>query len=64
MYFYVFHVTPSNAMTDNIFDHFSVEIDVKAARAFKAFFLLHITRFFNIGENGDVCSNCTFVPVG
>ena len=54
-------VTPSTAMTGVTFDLFSVTIDVKAARAFRTVILLfHITRFFNIGSIGEVCSNRFF----
>ena len=40
-------VTPSNAITDVTFDHYSVANDVKAARVLRTVTLLfHITRFF------------------
>ena len=54
-------VTPSNAITDITFDHFSVVNDVKVARAFRTVNLLfHITRFLNIGYIGEVCSNLQY----
>ena len=54
-------VTPSNAITDATFDHFSVVNDDKAARAFRTVTLLfHITQFFNIGCIGEVCLNLCF----
>ena len=57
-------VTPSDAITDVTFDNFSVVIDVKAACAFKTVSLLfHITRFFNIGCIGEVCSNMKYTTV-
>ena len=53
-------VTPSTAITDVTFDLFAVAIDAKAARAFRTVTLLfHITRFFNIGSIGEMCSNKT-----
>ena len=55
-------VSTSIAITDVTFDHFSLANDVKAARAFRTVALLfHITRFFNIGSIGGVCSNFIFV---
>ena len=57
-------VTPSNVINDVTFDCFSVVNDVKAARAFKTVTLLfNITRFFNIGYIGEVCSNVSCVYV-
>ena len=50
--------TPSDAITDVTFDNFSVVNDVKAVHAFRTVTMLfHITRFFNIGCIGEVCSN-------
>ena len=51
-------VTPSIAVTDITFDHFLVSPVVELARTFKTVTLLfHITRVFNIGSIGEVCSN-------
>ena len=51
-------VTPSNAISDVMFDHFSVVNDAKAVRAFRTVTLLfHKTRFFSIGYIGEVRSN-------
>ena len=57
-------VSPSTAITDVTFDHFSVANDVKAARAFRHVILLfHVTRFFNIGSIGEVCSNSSYYSI-
>ena len=49
-------VTPSNAITDVTFDHFSAVNDVKTAHTFRTVTLFfHITRFFNIGYIGARC---------
>ena len=59
------NVTPSIAITDVTFDHFSVAIDVIAVRAFRTVTLLfHIIRFFSIGSIGKVCSNYIFDLLG
>ena len=53
-----YDVTSFIATTDVTFDHFLVVNDVKAAGAFKTVTLLfHITRCFDIGYIGEVCSN-------
>ena len=51
------YVSPSAAITDVTFDHFSVANDVKAALFQNCELLFDITRFFSIGSIGEVSLN-------